>query len=428
MPVLSFNNRILQNKDSTASVRRARLALGLGIFLGVAYVLYRLLVTPELVGIDFEIYRAAAVDLYAGEDVYGRSPVGVSNLTYRYPIILLAVFSLSLLVPPAVGFALHLAGTVLVSVILGLAIARVIESHGVRLSTLDRGLICGFIAVSPISAPSLVLGNINHHIALFFGLGLIWLQQDQQKRAGVALGLAALPKVFPAAVGVWLLWRRAWNAIVVAVITGVGALAAGVVLFGWSHTQRYFVEELLPRGTASAVSGGLSPYSLYVTLQRPLTAMFADASGTVLTVLALLVVAPVVSDAYLSSEGPVERLIALLTTLCAILLVIPSYTMYFVLLSYPLIPLLYLLSGWPGRMFTVGVVLMQFTLKLHDANMLVRLLGLPPWGTEVMFESLRAFYTLGTPVLWGTITVLIAGIWRIQSPSESGLYREGPTE
>jgi hypothetical protein len=400
------------------------LALGLGILLGVAYVLYRLLVTPELVGIDFEIYRAAAADLHAGEEVYGRSPVGVSNLTYRYPIILLAVFSLSLLVPPAVGFALHVAGIVVLSVILGLAIARVTESYGVRLSGLDRGLICAFIVLSPIGAPSVVLGNINHHIAFFLGLGLIWLEQDRQARAGIALGLAALPKVFPAAVGVWLVWRRTWYAIVAAVTTGVGALAAGVVLFGWSHTHRYFVEELLPRGTANAVSGGLSPSSLYVTLQRPLTALFADASGTVLTVMALVIVSPVVLYTYLYSEGPVERLIALLTTLCAVLLVIPSYTMYFVLLSYPLIPLLYLLSGWPGRMFTVGVVLMQFTLKLHDANMLVRLLGLPPWGTEVMLDSLRAFYTVGTPVLWGTIAVLMAGIWRVHSTPDSGLSRE----
>ncbi len=143
--------------------------------------------------------------------------------------------------------------------------------------------------------------------------------------------------------------------------------------------------------------------------------MFADASGTLLTVMALVLVAPVVAYAYLYSEGPLQRLIALLTTLCAILLVIPSYTMYFVLLSYPLIPLLYLLSGWPGRIFTGGVVLMQFTLKLHDAGMLVRLLGFPAWGTEVMLESLRVFYTLGTPVLWGTVAVLIAGIWQIHS-------------
>jgi hypothetical protein len=405
----------LQNKELTASSRRARLTLGLALFLGVGYILYRLTVTPGQFGIDFGIYRAAAADLQMGQEVYDRSPVGVSNLTYRYPIVLLAAFSLYLLVPPVVGFALHLAGTILVSVILGLAIVRVTELHGVRLSNLDRGLICAFITIGPISAPSLVFGNINHYIALCLGLGLIWLERDQHKRAGVALGLAALPKVFPAAIGIWLLWRRKWYATFVAAATGIGALAAGVVLFGWIHTHRYFVAELLPRGTANAASGSLSPSSLYVTLQRPLTAMFADASGVVLTVLALIIVAPVVAYAFLYSEGPVERLIALLTTLCAILLVIPSYTMYFVLLSYPLVPLLYLLSGWPGRIFTGGVVLMQFTLKLHDANLLVRLLSLPPWGNEVMLGGLRAFYTLGTPVLWGTVAVLIAGLWQIHS-------------
>jgi hypothetical protein len=376
-------------------------------------VLYRILVTPSNFAIDFEVYRGAAADLLAGQDVYGRSPVGVPDLTYRYPIVLLAVFSLYLLVPPTVGFAVHLAGTLLASVILGLAIAKATESHGVQISRLDRGLICTFIAISPIGAPSVVLGNINHHIALCLGLGLIWLEQHQQRRAGVALGLAALPKVFPAAIGVWLINRRKWHAIVTAILTGAGSLVAGGFLFGWTHTRQYFAEELLPRGTVSTASG-VPPSSLYVTLQRPLSTLFADASGLVLTMLSLVILAPVVAYTYLYSEGPIQRLLALLTTLCAILLVIPSYTMYFVLLSYPLIPLLYLLSGWPGRVFTGGVVLLQLTLKLHDAAMLVRLLGFPTPVTEFLLSVLRAGYTLATPVLCGTVAVLAAGIWHIR--------------
>ena len=405
----------MQRKDSTASFTRARLALGFGISLGIAYFLYRLTITPSQFGIDFEIYRAAAADLHADKVIYGRSPVGVSNLTYRYPIILLAPFSLYLLVSPVTGFAIHIAGTVLVSVLLGLAIAKATESYGLQLSNYDRILICGFILISPISAPSLVNGNINHHIALALGIGLIWMEQNREQHAGVALGFAALPKVFPAAIGIWLVWRRKWYTSLVAIITGIGALTAGAVLFGLNRTQRYFVEELLPRGTANAVSGGLSPSSLYVTLQRPLSVIFTDASGTALTVLSLIIVAPVVAYAYLQSEGRIQQLIALLSTLCGILLVIPSYTMYFLLVFYPLIPLLYLLSGWSGRIFTGGVIFMQFTLKLHDATMLVRMLNLPVWGTETLVTGLRVFYTLGTPVLWGTIAVLIAGIWQIHS-------------
>ncbi|MBX0349695.1 DUF2029 domain-containing protein [Halomicroarcula pellucida] len=390
------------------------MVLMLGISLGIAYFIYQLTVTPSRFGIDFEIYRAAAADLHSGKVVYGRSPVGVSNLTYRYPIILLTVFSPYLLVSPGIGFAIHVAGTILVSVFLGLAIAKATESYGAQLSKYDYTLICVFIIISPIGAPSLVNGNINHHIALAMGIGLIWMEYGREQRAGVFLGLAALPKVFPAAIGIWLVWRRKWYTILVAILTGIGALVAGIVLFGINRTQRYFVEELLPRGTANAVSGGLSPSSLYVTLQRPLSMIFTDASGTTLTVFSLIIVAPVVAYAYLQSEGVVQRLIALLSTLCGILLVIPSYTMYFVLVFYPLIPLLYLLSGWPSRIFTGGVIFMQFTLKLHDAIMLVRMFNLPV-GTETLAASLRTFYTLGTPVLWGTVAVLIAGIWQIHS-------------
>ncbi len=404
---------ILQGRGSTTAFARARLALGLGIILGIAYFVYRLTITPDQFGTDFEIYRAAAVDLHSGKVVYGRSPVGVPNLTYRYPIILLVPFSLYLLVSPATGFAIHVAGTILVSILLGLAIARATESYGPQLSNYDRVLICGFIVISPISAPSLVTGNINHHIALVLGIGLIWLEQDRQQRAGVALGLAALPKVFPAAIGFWLVWRRKWCASLVAIFTGTGALAAGAVLFGLTRTQSYFVEELLPRGTANAVSGGLSSSSLYVTLQRPLSVIFTDISGTALAGLSLILVAPVVAYLYLHSDGRIQRLVALLSTLCGILLVIPSYTMYFSLVFYPLIPLLYLLSGWPGRIFTGGVIFMQLTLKLHDATMLVRMLNLPVWGTETLAVSLRTFYTLATPVLLGTAAVLIAGIWQV---------------
>jgi hypothetical protein len=389
------------------------LVLAVGISLGVAYTLYRVLITPSTFGIDFEIYRAAAADLHAGQEVYGRSPVGIADYTFRYPIVLLAAFSLYLLVPPVVGFAVHVAGTVLVSVALGLAIATVIERHGIALSTLDRVLICLFILISPVGAPSVVLGNINHHIALALGVGLIWLERGRQTRAGIALGIAAVPKVFPAAIGIWLIVRRKYRAMFAAIATGLGALGAGAVLFGWERTRRYFFAELIPRSTATAGSGTLSPSSLYVTLQRPLTVVFADASGTVLMALSLVIVAPAVAYTYLNSDGELQRLVTLLTTLCAILLVIPSYTMYFVILSYPLIPLLYLLSDLPGRVFGVGVVLMQFTVKLGDVTMLIRRLWLPDWATTSLIDSSRALYTVGTPVLWGTIVVLVAGCWQI---------------
>jgi hypothetical protein len=405
----------LRRNDSITTFARARFALGLGISLGIAYFFYRLTITPGQFGIDFEIYRAAAADLHSGKAIYGRSPVGVPNLTYRYPVILLVPFSLYLLVSPFTGFVIHVTGTILVSILLGLAIAKATESYGLELSDYDRILICGFVIFSPIGAPSLVNGNINHHIALALGIGLIWLEQDRDLCAGVALGLAALPKVFPAAIGIWLVWRRKWYASLTAILTGIGALAAGAALFGLNRTQRYFVEELLPRGSANAVSGGLSPSSLYVTLQRPLSVIFTDTSGTALTVLSLIIFVPVLAYAYLQSEGRMQLLIALLSTLCGILLVIPSYTMYFVLIFYPLIPLLYLLSGWPGKIFTGGVIFMQFTLKLHDATLLVRTLNLPVWVTETLVAGLQTFYTLGTPVLWGTVAVLIAGIWHISA-------------
>lgn len=63
--------------------------------------------------------------------------------------------------------------------------------------------------------------------------------------AGALVGIAAACKIFPALFLVFFLQRRAWRALVGGVVTGLGAIAASVAVFGW-NAHRTYVHEVLP--------------------------------------------------------------------------------------------------------------------------------------------------------------------------------------
>lgn len=386
--------------------------LAVGIAFGLGYLGYRTLVSPFGAGINFEVYRAAATELWSGGPVYGVSPVGDPDYTFRYPPITLVWFSLYLLVGPLVGYWLHLASALAASAVLGHVLATEIERHGTPVTLLDRALVMGFVAVGSYAAASLLYGNVNHHLALFVGLGLVWLARDDQVRAGVALGLGALLKVFPAALGLWLLRRRAWRALAAAAATGLGGLAVGAATFGVDRTRAFVESELLSRATPVSVAGGMPADSEYVTLLRPLSVLVPTDSAGLLTVLALALLAPVLVVLYRDVTTPTTRLAAVFGTLAAILLVLPSFSLYFVVLGYPLVVLLYVLEAGPGRLFALGAGLSLLTLKLPDVATIVEAVPLPPTLGALALAGARASYTFGTPVLWGTLAMLAACVWQ----------------
>lgn len=403
--------------------RSARVVLGIGVALGLGYLLFGLVETPWRAALDFDVYRAAAADLWAGEPIYGRSPVGDPDRTYRYPPVALVWFSAYLLVSPAAGYLAHVAGTLLVAVALGTVLIRTTERHGVALARIDRVLIVGFVACSPVAAPSLLFGNVNHHVALLTALGLVWADENEV-RAGASLALAAALKVFPAGFGVWLLWRRKWRGVGAAVATGVGSLLAGALLFGPDRTRNYLTEELLPRSSPDAFAGGLPPTSVYVSVRRPLSTAFPGAGETTLALGALAVLAPVVWYVYRRSRGPTDRLVAVFVTVAAVLVALPSYTMYFLVLSYPLVPLLYVLERPASVPFAVGALLTTLTFKLWDVTQFLDRAPLPGGVEPVLLTGARTVYSVGTPVLWGTILMLSACLWRVRGRSARASSRQ----
>lgn len=400
--------------------RRARIVLALGALLGLGYLGYRAVVAPWGASINFDVYRAAAVELWTGGPVYGVSPVGDPAYTFRYPPITLAWFSLYLLVSPLLGYLLHLVSTLAVSAVVGYVLVAEIGRHGVTVGPLDRVLAIGFVAVGSYGAPSLLYGNVNHHLALAVGLGLVWLARGRQTRAGVALGLGALLKVFPAGIGLWLCRRRAWRALGAAIATGLGGLLMGAVAFGPDRTVAFVDAELLSRATPASIADGISPESTYVTLARPLSALLPVDSLAVLSLLAAVLVAPVLAVLYRDVSTPTDSLIGVFGTLAALLLVLPSFSLYFLVLSYPLVVLLYVLDGGPGRLFAAGAGISLLTLDLPDAVMVLDAIPVPSVVSGVTHASARAIYTFGTPVLWGTLVMLAACLWHTTRSAGTG--------
>jgi hypothetical protein len=97
---------------------------------------------------------------------------------------------------------------------------------------------------------------------------------------------------------------------------------------------------------------------------------------------------------------------AVFATLAAVLLVLPSFSLYFLVLAYPMVPLLYLLSGRAGTVFAVGATVALFTLKLPDV---ATVLAVAPSSVgDPVFLLATGLYTVATPVLVGTLLMVTA--------------------
>jgi hypothetical protein len=380
--------------------------LALGVCFGLGYLAYRLVIAETGAGINFDVYRAAAAAVSTGEPLYGVSHVGRPGYTYRYPPVWLVWFAGYLLVDPLVGYLAHLVTVVAAGAVLGGLLSRVIEAHGGDLTPIDRLLVAGFVVLGPFAAPSLLYGNVNHLLALGVGAGLVWLARDREAAAGAAVGLAALLKVFPAGLGVWFLHRREWRALGVAIATGLAGLGLGAVLYGVEATRDFFALALGGRVGPDAFTGGLPPSSEYVTLLRPLSAVVPAADRWLLTVLALGLLGPVVAFLYRREEGPVAGMCAAFVTLAAILLVLPSFSLYFLVLAYPMVPLLYLLPARVGSVFAGGATVALVTLKLPDVATVLAFA--PSAVAEPALAAASGLYTVATPVLVGTLLMVAA--------------------
>jgi len=417
--------------------RGARLVLAAGVLAGFVYLGHKLTTEAWMVGIDFRVYRAAAELIMSTGRVYGASQIGIPGMTYRYPPVVLLGFAPSVLVPWEVGYTLHTVVVLAASLGLALLLVRYVTRRGVELTWLDRGLVAAFVVCSAHAMPSIVFGQVNHFVALGLAAGFVWLERGRQTRAGAAFGLAALPKVFPAAVGVWLLRRRAYRAVASALATGVGLLGLGLVVFGPDVSRRWVTEELLVRVRPELFAGGLPPSSHLLTVRRPLSVLFPTVDPTLYSLGALALLAPVLgyllldvgtdseggatapesgSGGTAGDDGGLARPIAIFGTVASILLFFPISPLYVVYLYFPLVALLYLFEG-PGRsLFLAGAFLLNF--PAHRNDLALVLSETPPGGVvdSAVLAVLGPVFTLGSPMLYGFVLMLAGCVrWRYRA-------------
>ncbi|RXK49131.1 glycosyltransferase family 87 protein [Halorientalis pallida] len=385
-----------------------RLVLASGLLFGLVYLGFVLAVRPSRIGIDFEVYYVAAKAALAGENFYAVSPERVPEFTYVYPPLSILLFypyaGFGSWVP---GYVVHTLGTVLAGLATAWLLVRSVERTRGRLSWPDRLLVAGFVAASIHSMPSLVFGQVNHHLALALTAGVVALEGNRERVAGGAFAAAAYFKVFPAAVGIWLLRRRSWRAIGVAVGTGLGLLALGLVAFGPELTERYLHAALLDRLDHGEFAGGLAPSATYLTLRRPLSVLFPAGPSLLWAGGALALLVPPVASLYRTVEDRLDRLVAILGTLIAILLFFPSYPIYVVILYFPLVPLCYLLpAGRPRRLIIAGALLANVSVRLDDVAQILQISPLSQAGATTVVGGLEPVFGLATPPLIGLLVVL----------------------
>ncbi|MCU4926413.1 DUF2029 domain-containing protein [Halobacteria archaeon AArc-dxtr1] len=392
--------------DSRWSVRAV---LVFGILAGLAYAVETVLTNPAQLGVASDVYVHAAQGLLDGENIYEVTPPDRPDYHYIYPPIVIGLF-----VPYAVlgGETVALAGQTLLNVTagigLGILVLRAVERRDVALTAIDRWLLVGFAVGSVYATTQIVQGQVTLWLAFALALGFTALETGRERAAGVAFAAAALIKVFPAAIGLWLLRLRSWGGVAAAIGTGLAGLALGAVVLGPELTVQYFSEVLLGRAEGATFEGTPDPERTLVTARRQVSALGAPSS--LVTVLTLTILAPLVAVLYRRIDTDRRRLAAILGTLLVLLLAMPLQALYFSLLLYPLLVLLYVLpAGWVRRLLLAGMLLLYIRPGPDSVAVVVAPL---PAGIESAAmgaaEAAFAFVQLPTLGMW---LLVVACLW-----------------
>jgi hypothetical protein len=391
-----------------------RLVLALGLVVGLIPLARAVLAEPWRFGYNYRVYHGTARAVLDGAPIYGVGYSSVDSFHYLYPPATLLVFLALSAFGELGGYLLHTAGTVAVGLALAWLVVRTVE-HGlpgdddprtVDLAPVDRALVAGYVLLSVHATPSLLYGQVNVHVAAALGAGVVWVAADRQRAGGVAFALAAFPKAFPAAVGVWLLRVRAWRAVAAAVATGLAGFALGVLAFGVGATRAYVDEALLGQSRSAAFAGGVDPGATFTTLVRPVSVLAPDLDPALMSLVAAALLAPVVAVAYRDLGSTRDRLLGVYVTVLAVLLVLPSYPIYYVYAFFPMLALCYLLTGRARVLFLLGVVVTNVPVDLAQ----VRTYGPDLFGgaSGPVLAALEGPLTLASVHLYGLALTLVA--------------------
>jgi hypothetical protein len=401
-------------------LERVALAFGLvtGV-LGVVLAVNDFASAPEL---DFQAYYFTGRAILEGEPFVGWAITDISFLTekaYVYTPVTAPLFVPFALFPGwRVPYVLNMLFLFGVFFGIGQLCLRFLDDNGVSLERVDRLLIVAFCLFSGHTILGVYRGNVDPLILLVLAVGLLAIERGREARGGALWAGAALFKLFPAFLGVYLLYRRAYRAIAAAVAVGVGFTLLGVAIFGIdAHVE--FVEFIIhERSREGAFQGGLDPTLQWITLRR-LFSQFLPLSGNQLFVLTTALVAPFVALVYREAESELERVVAFFATMVAMLItIVPSTLNYVVYLYFPLLPLLYLTEDRRTKwLFVGGLVLVNVPLYPQHFAMIFDALPLAPGVADALSGAVRGVLRYASIPLYGFLLVLAGCLRFVRTPS-----------
>lgn len=369
-------------------------------------------------GTNFRTYRWAAELAQDGSAFYGTPPPGLPDWAiYLYPPITVYAYYPFTWTDWLIGYGVIVALNVVAGLLAAYLIVRYLEDRGIRVGWLDVGLIAALFALSPFSFGTMYYGNINVLLALAFLIGFLAIERDREVAAGVSFGLAALWKVFPVLMGVWLLRNRAWRSIGAAIGVGAGGLLAGLVAFGLEPTQVFFMDVVLDRTATEHFVGGYPPDGwYYITIQRPISqvlwTVWPSAPAYLLTPLTLLAAGSVIGVLYFRVETTFERLCAIFGTVVVTITVIPALQWYLVWLFFPMLPLMYLWEGRGRVAFAFGASLLFLNERPGSVLEYVESMDLPRL-VRLLLVDLATFASIQ---LWAMGIMVGACLWHLHGP------------
>lgn len=393
--------------------------LGIGIVAGLIHLVVFPIANPEQVGIATDVYYHAAQTMLDGGDFYHVTPPSHPAFSFSYPPLFVLLFiPHALLGSPFLAYLLQSVlnlGTVAVLVVV---VVRFLRRHVPTFERIDAVLVAGYTVLSVPMLSNLVMGQINVQLALAVALGAVALERGRDPLAGVAFGAAAAVKLFPTLFGAWLLRRTAWSAIMAAVITGVGTIVVGLLVFG-VDTYDVFISTVV--GTelqAATFPDGPDPHSSYLTIRRQLALL--PIPGDWLFPLGVGVLTPVVAAMNWTHTTIAHRMTGLFGVVLASLILFPLEPFYLVIATFPLLTTVYLMpSGRSRQLLVVGIVFLSIPLTYDSLLPALNSSLLPGRFGDVFRAVAKPVFGVILPPMIGVWLVFIAGI-RYQYRSVTG--------
>lgn len=408
----SPTNRLLTDLDGR---RVVLFACALGGLLVPAYFL-AVADTAHLAW-DYRAYYTAASAALRGESFVGIHS-GLPGVTYVYPPVAVALF-----LPQAalggwrVAFAAQTAVNLVAALVLAALVCRTVAARRGSLPAVDRVAVTAFCVGTAPAVAVLGQGQVDLLVAVALAGAFLALERDRQALAGVALAGAALVKVFPAALGLWLVWRRAWRALGAAVLTGLSGLAVGALWFGLDAYRRYLAV-LAGRSRVAAFGGTVSPDFFAMTLFRPLSQALPTVDPHLYAPLAVLAVVPGVALAVGGERTVVDRLATYLVALAALLAASPaSNALYVVYLYFPALCLLYIGPARRRGLLLGATAAVALPLQPAPVGAALAAVGAPAPVTTTLTGVLAGALTVASVPLLGLVAVLAWGALRGRGPT-----------